>query len=143
MIDVIEDEWGWIGIQPEKIMVENAFGNVIVRAKDGAYWRICPEELECKVIASDEAAMKKLWKEDEFRADWDMDRLVSLAERKLGPVSEERCYCLKIPGVLGGKYEAKNMGTITRREVLAFSGHLAKQIKDLPDGAQVTFKFVD
>jgi hypothetical protein len=66
-----------------------------------------------------------------------MDRLVQLAEHHLGPLSEGRCYCLKLPAVLGGTYEPTNLGTNSVRELLAFAGDIAQQIKDLPDGAQI------
>jgi hypothetical protein len=40
---------------------------------------------------------------------------------------------------LGGAYDSDNLGTLTLKELIAFSGDVAKQIKDLPDGAQVNF----
>jgi len=67
-----------------------------------------------------------------------LTRLVDLAAAKLGPVPDDRCYCLKVPAVLGGQYEVSNFGTNSRNELISFSGDLAQQIKDLPDGAQVS-----
>jgi hypothetical protein len=45
--------------------------------------------------------------------------------------------------VLGGKYDVANFGTISRRELVAFAGDIAEQIKDVPDGAKVKFTFTE
>jgi len=55
----------------------------------------------------------------------------------------QRCYCLKIPSVLGGAYAIHNIGTIYRAELIAASGHIAEQIKDLPDGSKLRLKISD
>jgi Domain of unknown function (DUF1851) len=110
---------------------------VIVRAIDGQFWRICPEDLYCKVIAKDPAEYERLRETEEFRRDWQMSALVAMAAEKLGQVPPERCYCMKIPGVLGGGYAADNLGTIDRAELVSFAGDFAERIKDLPDGARV------
>jgi hypothetical protein len=50
---------------------------------------------------------------------------------------------LKIPGILGGKYVSANLATIALAELIRASGHLAKQILGLPDGAQVQLALKD
>jgi hypothetical protein len=142
VLTVLPHSWGWTGLNPAAVTATNAFGNVIVRATDGAYWRISPEELSCEVVALDDATFKTLWENEAFQVDWQMTRLVDLAREAFGPVGEERCYCLKVPAVLGGAYDTANFGTITRRELLAFTGDVARQIKDLPDDASVKLEWM-
>lgn len=142
MLDTIREAWGWIGLDPAEVVAENAFGNLIVRAADGTYWRICPEELSCEVVARSAEEFAVLSRGDDFRTDWEMARLVEQARAKLGPLTADRCYCLKLPAVIGGAYDAANMGTISRKELVSFAGDLAEQIKDLPDGAQVQIKII-
>jgi hypothetical protein len=142
VLTIIRESWSWTGLDPTTVTATNEFGNLIVRATDGAYWRICPEELTCEIVARDEAAFNALWASEEFQLDWQMTRLVGLARAALGPVSGERCYCLKRPAVLGGAYEAANLSTIARLELLALTGNVAEQIKDLPDGASVKFDWM-
>lgn len=136
LLEIVRESWGFTGLVPARIVDTNAFGNVLVEDVHGQPWRICPEELSCAPLV---ASM------DELRSstDWTMERLVLLATASLGTPADGRCFCLKIPAVLGGKYEAENFGTITVEELIAFSGDCAFQIKDLPDGAQVELKIVD
>jgi hypothetical protein len=142
MIRVIRKAWAWIGLDPAEVVATNAFGNVIVRAVDGVFWRICPEELSCVVIAHSDLAYDQLLSDEAFIKDWEMPSLMALARERLGPLAPGRCYCLKTPGVFGGKYDAANLGTISRLEVVSFSGDMAQQIKDIPEGGRVQIKIV-
>jgi hypothetical protein len=143
LIEHIERAWSWTGIKPEEVVGENDFGNLMVRDKQGQYWRICPEDLYCKPIAEDRAALDTLIKDEEFQEDWAMVALVAEAQAKVGPLAPSRKYCLKIPGPLGGEYGGSNLASISLVELIAVSGDIAFQIKDLPDGAQVRFQITE
>ena len=143
LLDVIEDSWSFTPLQARAIIDTNAFGNVLVAGDDGRYWRICPEELSCEPIAASEEELERLRSSPEFKADWEMERLAELGNSLFGRPPAGRCFCLKIPAVLGGAYDASNLATITILELLAASGEIASQIKDLPDGAKVRLKIVD
>ena len=142
MIPVIEKAWSWIGLIPSEVIASNAFGNVIVCDQAGRYWRICPEELTCQIVANSKAELDTLLVDPEFIADWEMPALVEIACASLGPLSPDRCYCLKMPALLGGEYRAENLGTNSRTELIAFSGDVAEQIKNVPDGGKVEIRVV-
>lgn len=143
LVEHIERAWGWTGIEPAAVIGENDFGNLMVRDQQGQYWRIRPEDLYCRVVAEDRAALDALIEDDAFQEDWAMAALVEEAKVKVGPLSPGRKYCLKIPGLLGGEYGGTNLASISLMELIAASGDIAFQIKDLPDGAQVRFKFTE
>lgn len=71
-----------------------------------------------------------------------LESLVRLAYASLGPLPDDRCYCLKLPGPLGGRYAVENIATLKIEEAISASGHLAQQIKDLPDGAKIRVRIV-
>lgn len=135
--------WGWLGLVPEEVVAENDFGNVIVRATDGRYWRIIPEECECLVVAEDRASLDRLSHDPDFLHDWYMRQLVELAREALGALPQGRKYCLKIPGILGGEYAAHNLGTASLHEIVGIAGDIAQKIQNLPDGAAIQLKVVD
>ena len=133
----IERAWGWTGLHPKQVLERNAFGNLLVLDQIDRYWRICPEDLSCVVVAENAAEFVALRANADFQLDWEMVRLISVAQSAHGPIREGRAYCLRLPSVLGGMYEASNIGEISLSELIAVSGDLALQIKDLPDGASV------
>ena len=137
LIASIRDAWGWTGLKPHSVVGENDFGNLIVEDEDGRYWRLCPEDLQCEVVADDRGQLDALAHDQEFLADWYMAELVAQAKASLGLLRPGYKYCLKVPGVLGGPYDASNIALISLGELIAASGHLAKEIAKLPDGSRV------
>jgi len=140
VIDAIRTAWGWTGIDPEVVLRANAFGNLILRDREGRIWRITPEELDCSIVAATEEQFETLAREPKFTTDWDMQRLVDIAEAKLGRQGSDRCFYFVLPPVIGGAYAADNMATLTREELVRLSGDLARQVDRLPDGTVVKLR---
>ncbi|UZE16366.1 DUF1851 domain-containing protein [Pseudomonas sp. B21-054] len=137
LIEEIEKAWGWAGLNPAVVIGDNDFGNLIIEDAAGSYWRLCPEDLYCNRVAIDRAEFDALSQSQDFLRDWYMEVLVNQARERLGPLRPGYKYCLKIPAVLGGKYEGSNLAIISLHELVAISGHLAEEIDGLPDGAQI------
>lgn len=143
LISELKESWGWVGLNPSRIVAENDFGNLIVEDSDGNFWRLCPEDLYCKVVAYSEAELRLLFDCPDFQFDWEMRLLVDAARGKLGELTPGMKYCMTIPGLLGGTYEAENFASVPIEELVRFSGDIAFQCKDLPDGTQVELKVID
>ena len=142
IIDAIKSTWGWVGIEPVKVVAENEFGNLIIRDSVGKYWRLCPEDSYCSLIAHDRSTLDKVLADPEFIEDWVMANLVNEAKVKLGELKSGYKYHLTIPGVLGGEYSTANIVSVPQIEQLTFSGDVARQIETLPDGAQIELKVI-
>ncbi len=143
LIESIAHGWGWTGIQPAEVVGENDFGNLMVRDAQGSYWRICPEDLYCKLVANDRAALDALSRDQEFLHDWYASALVEEAGRRLGLLESGRKYCLKIPGALGGEYGGDNLAHIALPKLIAASGSIAEQIEGLAPGSKVRLRVVE
>ena len=143
LIAIVEDTWGWTGLRPVVIVGDNDFGNLIVKDEADHYWRLCPEDLSCKVVASSRAELDQLSQDQAFLHDWYMKDLTQRARDKLGPLRPGFKYCLKIPGALGGEYGGDNLATVSLGQLISASGHIAQQIEGLPDGAQIKLSIVD
>ncbi len=142
-VSAIAESWGWAGLQPKVIIADNAFGNLIVEDRDGCFWRITPEELSCEVVAKSRPELEDLLRDPDFLGGWNMKALVHAASASVGPLGPGRKYCLKLPGVLGGKYEVANLGSISELELIRVSGDMARQIAELPDGANVRLEITE
>lgn len=140
LICEIREAWDWVGLDPVEVVAENDFGNLIILDSSGRYWRMCPEDVYCEVVAWDSAAYEQLAQESDFIEDWKMEALVRPAREKLGNLAPGQKYCLITPAILGGSYKISNIGTAPLVELVRFSGDLAQHLKDLPDGAEVTLK---
>ncbi|WP_208728727.1 hypothetical protein [Leptospira selangorensis] len=79
ILDVLKESWGWTGLDPEKIIKENEFGNLLILDKQGQYWRLCPEDLYCEIIALNSDKLTALLNDHDFIEDWEMRSLVDLA----------------------------------------------------------------
>ena len=139
----LNEYWGWTGLKAVEIVGKNEFGNFLVKHEDGSFWRICPEELVCNIVANNAYDFFKLIEDQDFQLDWEMFELVELARRNLGALEAGWVYYLVIPSVLGGQYEAANIRSVPLRELIHLSGNLALTIKDLPDGAQIALQIID
>jgi len=143
ILETVQSAWGWTGIKPVELIDENDFGNLIIKDAHGQYWRLCPEDCYCEVVATDQPAFAVLAADSEFLVDWQMSALVDQATQRFGPLAAWRKFCLKIPGVLGGEYGGENLGTISLEELIRFSGDIAQQIASLPDGTPIKLSVID
>ena len=135
--------WGWTGLTAQEIVGRNAFGNILVLDQAGRYWRICPEALSCEPMADTAEGFGQHTQRRDFEEDWDMERLVGLARNAVGPLETGTVYYLVVPAVLGGAYGVDNIRTAPLEQVIALSGDWAREIKDLPDGAQIKLRLID
>ena len=140
MINEINKAWNWKGFNATEIVRTNDFGNVIFKTDKIKYWRICPEEVSCEMIAESESDFDRLLTDSQFIEDWEMTNLVEIAKKKLGKLGENQKYCLKIPAVIGGEYEKSNIGIISFSELISFSGNLGFQIEHLKDKQKINLK---
>ncbi len=137
LLTAVAEGWGWKLGKPVEILATNLFGNAIVKNDAGQFFRIMPEEWQCELIATSACELEEKRKSPEFVHDWMMKRVVEVAERAHGPLADGQVYFLVTPGILGGKYDAENIRKISLRELLAYSGDMAQQIDDVPDGEQI------
>jgi hypothetical protein len=143
IVQEIKESWGWIGVDPVGVVGENDFGNLMIKDASGSYWRLCPEDLYCKIVATNREELDRLSTNQEFLEDWYMQALVEQASKHLGPLTDDQKYCLVTSGALGGEYAISNISTAPLYELIRFSGHAAKQIKDLPDGTKIQPRVID
>lgn len=143
LIEVIKDAWGWTGVEPEAIIGQNDFGNLIIKDTHGNYWRLSPEDLYCRIIAKSREELDALTTDQEFVTDWFMQALVDQAHHTLGPLNEGEKYYLVIPGPLGGAYGISNIQKLSLTQLISLSGDIAQQIENLPDGATIQLKTQD
>ncbi len=88
IIQEIRESWGWVGINPVEIVGENDFGNLMIRDAEGKYWRLCPEDAYCEVVANTRDELVRLSSDQGFLEDWRMETLVEQARASFGELPE-------------------------------------------------------
>jgi len=143
ILEQILESWGWAGIKPVEIVAENEFANLIIKDVDDKFWRLCPEDVYCKVIANSIYDYNKMIQDEEFLNDWNMTVMVDEAMELLGALEDGYKYYMVIPGVVNGEYGGENIQTASFTRIIRFYGELGRQIKKLPDGAEIRFTPLD
>jgi hypothetical protein len=143
LVEEIREAWGWIGIDPIEVVGENDFGNLMIKSADGQYWRLVPEDCECKIVARNRAELDELSRNQEFLHDWYMLALVEAAKQKCGVLPSGSKYSLGIPCMLGGEYGGENIVITPLVELIRVSGYIAQETKDSPDGAKIRLQTTD
>jgi len=69
LVKEVNASWGWVGIRAQEVIGENDFGNLIIKDTDLRYWRLCPEDLYCKVIAESREELDALSHNQDFLHD--------------------------------------------------------------------------
>ncbi len=138
----INRAWGWTGLIADEIVGLNEFGNFLVKDVNGCFWRICPEELFCRVVAKNSHEFSQLVNSENFKADWEMENLVTLARQHVGSLKGGWVYYMVIPATFGGPYEATNIRSVPLGELIDFAGDWARETDNLPDGAQIEMRVI-
>ena len=131
-VDAINDAWGWCGLNAVAVLGANPFGNLLLRDDEGRYWRLRPQDLLCEPVASNQADLAALSYNQAFLDEWYMPDMVHLAEATLGPLVDDRKYCLTIPRSLGGDFQRENLAMVPLPELIKFAGEGAQQFDGLP-----------
>lgn len=131
-VEDINDAWGWCGLHAIAVLGANAFGNLMLLDDEGRYWRLRPQDLRCEPVANSRADLAALSYNQAFLDDWYMPEMVDLAEAALGPLVDDRTYCLKIPRSLGGDFQRDNFAMAPLSQLIRFAGEGAQQF----DGVQ-------
>ncbi|MBC7351479.1 MAG: SMI1/KNR4 family protein [Thermogutta sp.] len=118
---------------------EDVFGNQFA-IRSGGVWFFDAETGDLEFIAEslDEWARlvvgnPEYWTGYPLLQQWQAKHGTLPAGERLAP---------KLPFVLGGGYEVENLYSVNDVEGMRFRGSLARQIRDVPDGAQIRIKLI-
>jgi len=143
LAEIVNQDWSWAGISAAAVTAISPMGHLIVRDEVGAFWYLDPEVVTLEQVAIDGTGLFAHMNRADTREVWESLALVEAAHDQLGDAGEGRCYALKVPALLGGKYVPENLCTIPIAELISFTGSLGRQTRDLPDGQKVVIKMVD
>jgi hypothetical protein len=139
-LHALREYWGWlVGIDMQPFM-SSVSGDVFFEAPDLTIHWLDTGGGRFERIAKDRDEFLGVLRND-GGAEWllspAIDRLID-AGVTVGP---DQCFAFRVLPILGGTYTPDNMIPMSAEGWYSFSGYVHKQIKDLPDGTQISFTF--
>ena len=87
---------------------------------------------------------KEFWRRiDEDVDGWQLRALADECRRREKSLGDGQCYAFTTMPAFGGSYTPDNVWIAPWDNWFSFTAYVFEQIKDLPDGAKVSFKIVD
>ncbi|HSV40775.1 MAG TPA: hypothetical protein VLI04_18585 [Nocardioidaceae bacterium] len=131
------ESWQWIGLEGLDPWFSTAFGDVFLIGDDGVYWLdICSGELT-RPFSSAEDAQRVLATDDGLDEYLLAGLVFAAAETGLTATGSD-ILDFKVPPVLGGDFDVPNLQVTDFEVAVHLAGQLHEQIKDLPDGAEIS-----
>jgi hypothetical protein len=133
----------WSAILPAsaRVLRTNLFGDAFIVGDNGAVHMLERGGCSAEQIATSE---EEFWREvrDDTHG-WQLRPLADECRRAGKVLADGQCYAFTTPPVLGGDYTVDNVWVAPWREWFPLTADLFQQIKDIPDGATVSFKVAD
>ncbi len=117
------------------------FGELFVTQQDGKVGMLQVSGFRYEVVAKDATDFREWLVDPDKLSNWFLAPLVDRLEASGRMLEPDKCYSFIQPLGMQGKLTLENVMVIPIREHFGCWGEVFRQIKDLPDGAQVQLKF--
>lgn len=141
-LHALRSAWGWTGVAFAEVVAHSLMGHLLVTDSAGAFHYVDPDLGAVTLLGSEQAASKHMAKR-ETQVLWRADKLVDAAIARLGPVAMGEVYSLTPKALVEGDYAPENLIRIDLVDLIYLSGDIARQTRDLPDGAHINLKVED
>ncbi|WP_067733723.1 T6SS immunity protein Tdi1 domain-containing protein [Novosphingobium naphthalenivorans] len=138
-MQALRRDWGWTGVSFEDIIAVSPMGHVLVADTAGAIHYLDPETRELIRLGS-EAQAAQYMADPEVACVWRAEALVAAARERLGAPEDGEVYTRTPEALIAGDYAHENLIRLPLAELLSFSGQVACQTQDLPEGTPIQLK---
>ncbi|MYL99774.1 hypothetical protein GR702_18610 [Novosphingobium sp. FGD1] len=139
LLNALRSAWGWTGVEFAEVIAHSLMGHMLVTDRHGAFHYLDPD-VGAVIALGDEAAARAHMALEETQVVWQADALVSAAAARLGPPAMGEVYSLRPQALIAGDYSPDMLIRIDLVDLIYLSGDIARQIRDLPDGAPVRLR---
>ncbi len=138
--------WSWILKKcPEfSILLVTNFGEIFVKADDGAIWFLSTSNSSYEQVASSQEKLAKLLENQEEYEYFFMPQVVSLIEQSIGLLERGECYGFHVPCVfVECTFEPCNFKVTSLESYLIGLGGMLGKLQSTPSGEKVSFNVVE
>ncbi|WP_159983362.1 MULTISPECIES: hypothetical protein [unclassified Novosphingobium] len=138
-LHALRSAWGWTGVEFAEVVAHSLMGHMLVTDTAGLFHYLDPD-LGTVTLLGDEAAAQAHMALDETKVIWRADKLVDAALVRLGAPVIGEVFSLTPQALVAGDYAPENLIRIDLVDLIYLSGDIARQTRDLPDGAHINLK---
>ncbi len=142
LVEAVNEGWGWTGLTATRVVAQSPMGHLIVSDDDDTFFYVDPDGMAIIPLGTETEAQAHL-ASDEARQLWSGGALVEEGKRRFGEPPTGSVFTIKPHAMIEGRYEPENLCVMSLEELIRFTGDVAQQIKDLPDGSQIHFEVTD
>lgn len=141
-VQALNAAWGWTGVRFLQVVAHSLMGHMLAIDDAGAFHYVDPDLGEVTRLGTESEAKAHMAR-DETKAIWRADTLVEAAAQRLGAPAMGEVYSLTPEAMVAGDYAHENLVRVDLVRLIHISGDLARQTRDLPEGALVNVKVID
>ena len=142
LVEAVNEGWGWTGLTATRVVAQSPMGHLIVVNADETFFYIDPDGMAIITLGT-EAKTQEHLASDEAKQLWSGGALAEEAKKRFGEPPAGSVFTIKPHAMIEGRYEPENLCVMSLEELIRFTGDVAQQIKDLPDGSQIQFEVTD
>jgi hypothetical protein len=135
--DALLSDWRWLVGDEAQLLVFSALGDLFLGDAEGHIFWLNTGAARLTRIAESAEEFKRLMQQAEHADEWFFPQLVGdliASGKRLAP---GQCYSYKVPPMLSGKMELDNFDPTDLLVHCSMFGQIARQIRDLPEGAKI------
>lgn len=142
-IDELRAAWSWLLPEDYQPVVFSALGDLFYETASGEIWWLNTGTAEVSKLADRLSEFQGLLA-TEMADDWFLPALIEELIRAGKTLAPGRCYTFAIlPIFREGTYTVENLNPVDAKEHFGLTGHMHKEISNLPDGTTVKIKIVE
>ena len=135
--------WSWLLPECYQPILFSAIGDLFYQTPSGEIWWLNTGTAEMSKVAESQSEFQHLLG-TAMADEWLLPPLIENLIKAGKALSPGRCYTfVTLPIFREGTYAVENLKPVDAREHFALTGHIHKEISNLPDGAAVTCKVVE
>ncbi|WP_296722215.1 hypothetical protein [Erythrobacter sp.] len=142
LVEAVNEGWGWTGLTATRVVAQSPMGHLIVANADETLFYLDPDGMAIIPLGTEAEAQAHL-ASDEAKQLWSGGALVEEGKKLFGEPPVGSVFTIKPHAMIEGRYEPENLCVMPLDELIRFTGDVAQQIKELPDGSQIQFEVTD
>ncbi|TAK91541.1 MAG: DUF1851 domain-containing protein [Burkholderiaceae bacterium] len=137
-LQCLREGWSWLIPESLSAFMCASSGDVFLEAEDQSiHWLDTGQGRLTRVAESREEFLSAL--REDNGAEWLLAPVIDQLLDSGKSLAPDQCFAYKVMPILGGTYTVDNMVPMSASKWYGFSGYVHSQIKDLPDGAHISF----